>query len=390
MKKIIAASTLALFAAFPALAQDTYKIGNLAAMSGVLKGPGEPATVAIDMAVEEINAAGGINGKKIELIRFDTGSDPRNASVGMRRLVQDDKVVAVLGPFSSGEANVVLNDAERLKVLTVPTSASAPGLTDGKKYGWRLSEDEVKQFGRLVDVLKASPDVKLDTVEIVYVSDDNVSNTSGTKIYPALLEKAGVKFGEPIPVQYKSFDMSAQAAKILASNPDAVAIAAVPEAASKIAKEVRRQGYKGRIIGSQIFADPNIVELFGDAAEGTFVVAGFWRGTNEAATKFNTDYVEAASKRGMHRLGAHHADAQAYDTVFLVKQLIEKAGISGDPAKLEQEREALVAAMPGLTFTGVLGDNICWAGNDAELAGHVIEIKGGEWTRFASAEADPC
>ena len=389
MKRYLVASMIALIAAVPAMAQDTFKIGNIAAMSGPLKGPGEGSTVAIDIAVEEINAAGGINGKKIELIRFDAGSDPKQASVAMRRMAQDDKVIAVLGPFSSGEANVALNDAERLKVLAIPTAASAPGLTDGKTYGWRLTEDEVKQFGRLLSTLKAS-NIKLDYVDIVYVSDETISNTAGTKLYPALLEKAGIKFGAPIPVQYKSFDMSAQVAQILTNKPDAVAVAATPDSASKIVKELRRQGYTGRVIGSQIFADPNIVDLFGEAGEGTFVVAGFWKGNNPAAEAFNARYLELAKERGLHRLGAHHSDAQAYDTVYLVKQLIEKTGVTGDPTKLEAEREALVKAMTGLRFSGVLGSDICFVGNDAELPGHVIEIKGGQWTRFAEVPADPC
>jgi branched-chain amino acid transport system substrate-binding protein len=371
------------------LAQETIKIGNIVATAGPLKSVASQAVVAVDLAVEKINAAGGINGKKIELIRFDTGSDPKQASVGVRKLAQDDKVLAILGPFSSGESSVAFNDAERLKILTIPTSASTPGLTDGRKYGWRLSEDETKQFSRLLKAMK-DKGLKTETAEIVYISEEVVSNTAGTKLYPALLAQAGIKHGEPMAIQYKSFDMSAQAAKILQSNPDFVAVAALPESASKVTKELRRQGYKGRIIGSQIFADPNIVELFGPEGEGTMVVAGFWRGRTPEAQEFNDKYVKEAEARGIHRLGAHHSDAQAYDSVFLLKQVMEKAGVTGDSSKLEQEREALVEAMKGIRFTGILGDNICFAGNDAELPGFVIEIKDGQWTKFAEAAADTC
>jgi branched-chain amino acid transport system substrate-binding protein len=191
-------------------------------------------------------------------------------------------------------------------------------------------------------------------------------------------------------VQYKSFDMSAQAAQILQSNPDIVAIAALPDSASKVIKELRRQGYKGRIIGSQIFADPNVVELFGPEGDGTMVVAGFWKGRNAAAQAFNDKFVAEAESRGIHKLGAHHSDAQAYDTFFLMKQIMEQTKVTGDPAKLEEEREALVAAMQGVKFTGVLGDDICFVGGDAELPGYVIEIKDGQWTKFDEAPADTC
>ena len=389
LRSLLGAAALSLLASI-AWSQETIKIGNIVVTAGPLKGPGESTLVAVDIAVDEINAAGGINGKPIELIRFDTGSDPKQASVGTRKLAQDDGVLAIVGPFSSGESSVAFNDAERLKILMMPTSASAPGITEGKKYAWRLTEDERKQFGRLLKSIKAKG-IKSDTAAIVYISEEVVSNSAGTKLYPVLLQEAGIKLvADPIAVQYKSFDMSAQAAQVLQTNPDLVAIAALPESASKVIKELRRQGYKGRIIGSQIFADPNVVELFGPEGEGTLLVAGFWKGHNEASQKFNDKFVEQTAKRGIHKLGAHHSDAQAYDTVYLLKQVMEKAGTTGDPAKLEEEREALVGGMEGVTFSGVLGENICFVGHDAELPGYIIEIKDGQWTKFDEAPADKC
>jgi branched-chain amino acid transport system substrate-binding protein len=386
--KYLAAAVLTFNLANPAFAQ-TIKIGNIVATAGPLKGVAEPAVAAADIALAEINAAVGINGKKVEFVRFDTSSDPKQASVGTRKLAQDDGVLAILGPFSSGESAVAFNDAERFKVLMMPNSASTPGLTDGKTYGWRLSEDEEKQFGRLLRSIKAKG-VKAATAEIVYISEEVVSNSAGTKLYPKLLDENGIKHGAPIAVQYKSFDMSAQAAQILQSNPDLVAIAALPDSASKVIKELRRQGYKGRIIGSQIFSDPNVVKLFGPEGEGTIMVAGFWRGFNARAQAFNDKFVAEAAKRGIEKAGAHHSDAQTYDTLFLMKQIMEKAGVTGDPAKLEQERAAVVAGMKGVNFSGILGDNICFAGNDAELPGYIIEIKNGQWTKFDEAPADKC
>ncbi|EAQ02216.1 branched-chain amino acid ABC transporter, periplasmic aminoacid-binding protein, putative [Pseudooceanicola batsensis HTCC2597] len=388
-KRILFAAAAALATTGPVLAQDTLKIGHISVSSGFLKSVGEPSNVAVDIAVQEINEAGGINGKPIELFRYDTGSDPKQAAVAARTLAKDDEVLAIVGPFSSGEANVALNDAERLKVLMLPTSSSAPGLTDGKTYGWRLTEDEKKQFGRLLAAMKEKG-LPMETAEIVYVSDEVVANGAGTKLYPALLAEAGVEVGDPIPVQWKTFDMSAQVAKIVQSNPDFVAVAALPEHASKLIAELNRQGYEGRVIGSQIFADPNVLELFGPEGEGTLLVAGFWKGRTEASQKFNDAFVAEAEARGIHKLGAHHSDAQAYDTVYLVKQLMEAAGTTGDPDKLEEERQALVDGMEGIRFSGILADDICFDGHDAELPGYVIEIKDGEWTKFAEAPADSC
>ena len=385
----VAVSILALSLS-AAFADGTIKLGNIVVGAGVLKGPGEPSIAAVDVAVDKINAAGGVNGKNIEIVRFDTGSDAKQASVGARKLIQDDNVLAIIGPFSSGESAVALNDAERLKTLMMPTSASAPGVTEGRQFGWRLTADEATQFGRLIKSIK-SKGIKSDTAEIVYISDEVVSNSAGTKLYPELLEAAGIKHGAPIAVQYKSFDMSAQASKIVQSNPDLVALAALPESAAKVVKELRRQGYKGRVIGSQIFADPNVGELMGADGDGTMFVAGFWKNQSPEAKAFDDKLVETLTARGIHRLGAHHADAQAYDTVFLIKQLLEKTGATGDPAKLATEREALANAINGIRFNGVLGNNICFKStHDAELPGYIIELKGGAWNKFDAVPANAC
>ncbi|SDG02042.1 ABC transporter substrate-binding protein [Alloyangia pacifica] len=384
-----AALCAASFAGLPALAQETIKIGNLVTQSGFLKSVGETAVTAFDIAVGEINAAGGVNGKQIELVQFDTGSDPKQAATGARKLIQDDAVVAILGPFSSGETRVAMTMAERAGTLMIPTAASAPGLTEGAEYTWRLTEDEEKQFGRLLTALTAS-DIPHATAEIVYVSDEVVANSAGTQLYPAMLAKAGIETGEPIPVQRKSFDMSAQVAGIMQKAPDIVAVAALPDSASKLIKELRRQGFEGRIIGSQIFADPQVTELFGEEGDGTMVVAGFWHGRTEQSEAFNTKFLAEVEARGIHKLGAHHTDAQAYDGVYLLKQLMEAAGTTGDPAQLDEERAALAAQMEGVSFSGIVGDDVCFQGHDAELPGYVIEIKGGEWTKFAEAAADGC
>lgn len=390
MKALLSAALALLpLLALPAVAQAPIKIGHIVATSGPLKGVAEPSIAAFDNAIAEINAAGGVNGHTLEPIRFDTGSDPRQASVGTRKLAQDDGVLAIVGPFSSGEAAVTVNDAERLKILMMTPSASRPGLTDGKTYTWRLTEDESTQFTRLLKSLKAK-NIKMDKAEIVYVSDEAVSNAAGTQSYPALFKELGIAFGTPIPIQYKSFDVAPQVAKIIQANPDVVAVAALPEAMSKIVHELRRQGFKGRVISSQIAADPLMVELLGKEGDGTLLVASFWKGHSPRSMEFDTKYVAENAKRGIRKLGAHHSDAQTYDTVFLIKQLMEKAKVTGEPAKLADERQAIVDGLKGVRFTGVLGDDICFAGNDAELPGYIIEIKDGQWTKFDEAPANKC
>ncbi len=359
--------------------------------SGPLKNVGEATETSVDLAVEEINAKGGVNGRKIRLVKFDTGSDPRQAATATQKLAQDDGALAIIGPFSSGEAAVAFPAGERLGLVQMPNAASQPGLTGNFSYAWRLTADEGKQFGRLIATLRKK-NIKTDKAEIIYVSDERVSNISGTQFYPAILKAAGIAFGDPIAFQYRSFDVSPQVAQVIQRNPDVVALAATPDSAGKVIKELRRQGFAGRVIGSQIFADPNALELFGKDADGLLIVAGFWSDRNEATRSFTARFAAENAKRGLTtKKVPHHTDAQAYDIVFLLKQAMEKAGVTGDPAKRTEERTALRDAMKGIRFTGVTGDDTCFnAARDAQLPGFIIEINNLQWNLFDQHPADPC
>ena len=105
--------------AAPAAAQEIV-IGLSMIKSGVLKTVGEATETAVDIAVDEINAKGGIGGKQIKLIKFDTGSDPKQAATATQKFAQDDKALAIIGPFSSGEAAVTFPVGERLGIVEMP------------------------------------------------------------------------------------------------------------------------------------------------------------------------------------------------------------------------------------------------------------------------------
>jgi len=368
---------------------DTLKIGHIAGKTGWLKGPALSATVAVDMAVKEINASGGVNGKMLEIIEFDSGSDPKQAALAAKTLVKDHDVLAIVGPFSSGEAKVAFNVAEREKIVMMSNASSAPGLTDGLEWGWRITEDEGKQFARLLTTFKKM-DVPRSSVDIVYVSDEAISAVVGTKLYPFLLKKFGIKHGKPVAITYKSFDLAPQIAPIVANNPDMVAVAGLPENASKTIRELKRQGYKGRMIGSQIFADPNILELFGDLAEGTTFMAGFHADSSAKAKAFNEKFVKETKAAGIKKLGAHHSDAQSYDAIYLYAKVMKEQNVTGSKSNVAAERLAIKEGLKTVSFSGILGDNLCFSGNDAELPGYVIQIKDKKWTLMDSHAPDPC
>ncbi len=387
---ISAAAVLAIAAINPAGA-DEIVLGLNMVKSGVLKNVGEATETSVDIAVDEVNAAGGIAGKKIKLVKYDTGSDPKQAATGTQKFAEDDKALAVIGPFSSGEAAVAFPVGERLGIVQISNSSSQPGLTANYSYAWRFVSDEGKQFTRLLNTLKRKS-IKVEKAEILYVSDERVSNISGTRFYPAILKANNVAFGDPIAFQYASFDLAPQVSQALERKPDVIALAGTPDSAGKVIKELRRQGFQGRVIGSQIFADPNSIDLFGRDADGMLIVAGFWWDRTDATRKFTQRFADENARRGLtSKKIPHHTDANAYDIVYLLKQVIEKVGASGDAAKLQEERTAIRDALKTVRFSGVTGDLTCFdAERDAQLPGFVIEIKDLKWNLFNSWPADPC
>jgi branched-chain amino acid transport system substrate-binding protein len=388
-RAILAIGVVAVLAS-PAFAADPpWRIGFISATSGPLKDVGESTETAIKLAVKEINESGGVMGRQLDFIQYDTAADPRQASVAARTLAEDKNVLAIVGPLSSAQTAVAMNDAERLKILMLPYSSSAPGLTNGKTFTWRLSATEDKQFGRLLTSMHRKR-IAMDTADILYVSDDRIANITGTKVYPALLTTAGVKMLRSVSMNINSFDVSAQVAQVMQDKPAVLALAANFSQAVTALRELRRQHFAGRIIGSQLFADPNLVGLFGNDANGMLFVSGFWRHHNAKTEAFSDRFIKAMVAAGYQKRSPHHVDAQAFDTVFLLKQAIERSHVTGDPAKLNEERIALRDALKGMTISGVLGDNICFNGNDAELPGYVIEVKNGEWTLFDEFPPDAC
>ncbi len=394
MKRIltamIAIAAIGLAWAGTARAANEIVLGLTMIQSGPLKTPGEGTEAAVDIAVSEINAAGGVNGMKLRIVKFDTGTDPKQAVVAARKFAQDDGALAIVGPFSSGEAAAAFPVGERLGIVQVPNASSAPGLTKGKSYAFRLTEDEGKQFTRLMKTIKRK-NVSAKRAEIFYVSDERISKIVGVFLMPKLLKKFNISVGKPIGFSYSSFDLAPQATKAMQSNPDLIGVASVGSPAAKVLKEMRRQGFKGRMIGSQLFADPNNIELFGSEADGTLFASGFWYKLNDKTRAFSAKFDVEMKKRKIRRPFPHHVDAQAYDIVYLLKQAMEKAGVTGDPSKLKAERTAIRDALKGIVFTGITGENVCFDQHgDAELPGYIIELKNSNWTLFDQHAADKC
>jgi len=381
--------SLAACVAMPALSQDLV-LGLTHAKTGRYSGIGVGTEIAVDMAVAEINAAGGINGRKLRVEKFDTGSDAKNAQVAAQKFAEDAKALGIIGPFSSQEAQVGFAAGERLEIVQIPNAASAPGLTKDRKWAFRVTEDEGKQFGRLLKTLATKGGVTNRTAAVMFPSDEFVGKALAGWM-PNLLEANGWKMvipAEGFPTN--ATDLSPHVTKLKGNSPGVLAFAGLPEGTAKVMKELRRQGHTSMLIGSQIFADPDIAKILGPDGEDATYVSWYWWDTNERTRQFERKFLDEAKKRGVNKSGAHHVDASAYDIVYVYADAMRRAGISGDASKLKAERTAIRDTLQSTNIDGVIG-KICFSRDrDSELPAFIIRIKNGQRTLLDSHAADRC
>ncbi len=375
--------------AMPALSQELV-LGLTHAKTGRYSGVGVGTEVAVDIAVAEINAAGGVNGKKLRVEKFDTGSEAKNAQVAAQKFAEDAKALGIIGPFSSQEAQVGFAAGERLEIVQIPNAASAPGLTKDRKWAYRVTEDEGKQFGRLLKTLATKGGVSNRTAAVMFPSDEFVGKALASWM-PNLLEANGWKMvipAEGFPTN--ATDLSPHVTKLKGNSPGVLAFAGLPEGTAKVMKELRRQGHTSMLIGSQIFADPDIAKILGPDGEDATYVSWYWWDTNDRTRQFERRFLEEAKKRGVNKSGAHHVDASAYDIVYVYADAMRRAGISGDAAKLKAERTAIRDTLQSTSIDGVIG-KICFSRDrDSELPAFIIRIKNGQRTLLDSHAPDRC
>ena len=397
MKKFLKSSALGagaivaglMSATAPTMAADELIIGLSFGRTGLYSTINKTTEVAVDIAVEEINAAGGVNGKMLKVVKFDTAGDPKQAVVAVRKFARDDNALAVIGPFSSSEARVAFAAGEREEIVQIPNASSAPKLADDFSYAYRLTESEYLQFLRVVQTLKKRNALK-SSVAIMYGTDDVVSKAVGLDIMKPVLEGEGVKITGPLGFASKAFDVSAQVSELKGKELDYIGVAGITPVAIRVLKEVRRQGITTPLIGSQIWADPEIIEKFGADGDGSVFSAWFWYDRDERSRSFTKKFVEGAAKVGINKPFPHHVDASAYDIVYVLKDVMEAAKITGDPAKVKAERTAIRDTLPKLTYNGVIG-TVCFEANgDAQLPGYVIAMNNSKWELLEEHPALPC
>jgi branched-chain amino acid transport system substrate-binding protein len=379
MKRNLLFAAVMSIAAAPALAQSELVLGYLTAETGPFVSLSRTNEVAARIAVDEINLAGGVNGKKLRYITFDTAGNPGQTVVGLRKLAEDDKVLAIIGPFSSGQVQVAAPAADRTGVVIMAMASSAPKLVASFKFAFRNTSDEGYMFDKVMRTIK-SKNLPAATGAVAYGNDDTISRIMGEKVLPALMQKNGVLMRGSVDFKLGAFDLSAQVAQLKANPTDLVGVGAPPEAAIKLAQEMRRQGHNGRLIAGSTINDPDLPVRMGKDGNGTIVPSAWFADLNDGTRKFAAEFTRRARAANMERHLPAQFDAATYDIVQYYAWAMREGKVTGDPKRLAEERTAIRDALKGMkNFPALEGSVSFGADNDALKPVYVQEARDGKW-----------
>ncbi|MGH3142287.1 MAG: ABC transporter substrate-binding protein [Gaiellales bacterium] len=355
---------------------EQLKIAALVSLSGAGASIGTDQARAMRLAVDEVNAAGGIDGTKLSLVVADTRSDPARSAQEMRRLVVDEGVVAVLGPTFSREAVRAHPVANGLRTPVLSVSNTARGIVGSCPYPcqwiWRdsLGADQTIAANVSGLVKQRSP----STAGLLYAGSDVLATTEAA-IAGAAFRKAGVPIVGKVEIPASGSGSSAVAgavARILQARPDVLFVSSSngPEAATAV-RMVRSEGFGGQILGGDIFNATGVVSAAGEAGRGLRTGAA-WHADNDFPA--NTHFVRAFT--AAFHVQPDQFAAQAYAGIEIISEAIGRAEAQGGGLSIAERRKAIQRGLGQVALTTPLGPVRFTRDHDVDQIVWILELDG--------------
>jgi len=320
------------------------KLGAAEALSGPAGQYGQSIKNGFQLAVDEINAAGGVKGNKIALQIEDEQGKKEQAIDVFKKLIFQDKVLMVFGPTLSNSAQAADPIAQAAKTVAFGTSNTADGITSIGDHVFRNSVTEADVLPETLRV--ASKHAGIKKVAVLYGNDD-VFTKSGYDAFKKALEDLKIPVTATETFAKGDVDFKAQLTKIKATNPDAIVLSALIAEGAPIMVQARQLGINLPFIGGNGMNSVKIFDLAKEKSDNLWVGSPWALGSQ---TKENQHFVVAYTQK--YKAAPDQFSAQAYDAMNIVATALGKIKLSGN---LEADRKALRDALPSVTHTGATG-----------------------------------
>jgi len=353
-------------------AAPSVKIGALFSVSGPASFLGEPERNTAEMMVAEINKAGGIKGRKLELIVYDTQGDATKAVQAANKLIKDDKVVAIIGPSTTGDSMAVIPVVEKAEIPLISCAAGIKITDPVKKWVFKTAQNDVLAVMKIYKNLQKQ---KINKIAILTVSDG--FGSSGREQLKLQAKEFDIKIISDETYSPSDKDMTVQLTKIRQSEAQAIVCWGTNPGPAIVARNAKQLGIKIPLYMSHGVSSKKFIELAGAGAEGIIlpsgrVIVADQLSNSDPQKKALMNYVN--KYREHYKVEGDHFGGHAYDAIMLLTKAMEQAGFSPAAIRDQLEKTKKVAGIGG-TFSFSPQDH---AGLNSD-AFVLVQVEKGDW-----------
>ena len=336
IKVLVVAVSISILSVSVALA-GTIKVGAILSVTGPAAFLGAPEAKTLEMLTEEVNAKGGINGNKIELIIKDSGGSPEKAISFAKQLIEEEKVFAIIGPSTSGETMAIKNIAEEGKTILISCAAAEVIVNPVAKYVFKTPQMDKHAVIKIFQQMK-----KMGISKIGVLSSNTGFGKAGKEQIEKLAPEYGIQIAANEVYDKAATDLTAEVTKIRAANVQGIINWSIEPAQSICIKNARQVCSNIPVFQSHGFGNVNYVKAAGAAADGVIFPAGRLLVAETLPDKnpqkaVLLDYkrkYEAKYKEDVSTFGGH-----AYDAFIILERGIKDAGPGADTEKVRNTIE---------------------------------------------------
>jgi branched-chain amino acid transport system substrate-binding protein len=347
-----------------AFSQDTIKIGEFGSLTGDNASFGTSQNNGVQMALEEINAAGGVLGKKIDLTVEDNETKQGETTTIVRKLISQDHVVAIIGEVASSKSLEAAPICQASKIPQIATAATNPRVTQTGDYIFRVCFTD--DFQAVVIARFVLEKLKLN--KIAFMTDVKQDYSVGlTNIAKDYLIKNGATIVKEQSYSSGDKDFRAQLTDLKAAAPEVIIITGYYPEAALIAKQARQFGIKATLVGGDGWDGSSLIPVGGKAIEGAYFSNHF---SVEDTSPIVQTFVQKYKQK--YNVVPDAFAALGYDAMKLLADAINRAG-SPDPEKIR------AAIQDTENFPGVSGKITIGKDRNAQKSAVIITIKDGAY-----------
>jgi branched-chain amino acid transport system substrate-binding protein len=388
LRVLAAGLALAAVPAFAFQSEGTVRIALLEAQTGTFAPYGLPALWGSLIAIDEINAAGGvtIDGKKVKLAPtpapkgYDAGVDPSQSILMTKKALNEDQALVIKGLSASNAAVATFNYLNELEkegnpIMIHSSSVGAPGLSLISKWGSRNTFSEVDIVGGVAAAVQKATGAK--TAGFIITKDNPYFPSIAEKAIIPALKNLGIEVKVTTEALTADRDFTRQVDELRRANVDMVYVLANTAPAISFMKEAHRRGLKPKaFIGGISQLTPDTLKAGGDAMEG-MIMAGSYDPASPAIKKFADEYRKRYSQDiSLFAVNGHEA-------IYLLKDAIERSGIKNTPETLKEDRRKLRDAFATASTTSITGEKIAINQNrETPKKGVLLQIKGNQFVAW--------